>query len=73
MPFVTLGVRRAGGGDGGEYEQSGKVGSMLLLELDVAHLAATRFAISPLADGGARSPFGDLLGDRSASSGASAS
>ena len=46
---------------------------MLLLELDVAHLAATRFAISPLADGGARSPFGDLLGDRSASSGASAS
>ena len=46
---------------------------MLLLELDVAHLAATRFAISPLADGGARSLFGDLLGDGSASPGASAS
>jgi hypothetical protein len=54
--------------------RAGKVGSMLrLLELDVAHLAATRFAISPLADGGARSLFGALLGAGSASSGASAS
>ena len=53
--------------------RAGKVGSMLLLELDVAHLAATRFAISPLADVGARSLFGDLPGDDSASPGASAS
>ena len=38
------------GANPGAYGRAGQVGMLLVLELDVADLAATRFAISPLGE-----------------------